>query len=79
MYHSFVMSTFTEFYYQTNTKKIMKIQERAVRFIYAFKTSFYEDLSRLPTPRIKRKKYSTLYTRLSHHLIKDALIINYIK
>jgi hypothetical protein len=42
---------------ETNTRKIEKIQERALRFIYEDYSSSYEDLlnkSRLPTLMIRR-------------------------
>jgi predicted nuclease of predicted toxin-antitoxin system len=42
---------------ETNTRKIEKIPERALRFIYEDYSSSYEDLlnkSRLPTLKIRR-------------------------
>ena len=42
---------------ETNTKKIEKIQERALRFIYNEYTSSYEDLlckSKLPSLKVRR-------------------------
>jgi hypothetical protein len=48
---------FRHFCGETNTRKIDKIQERALRFIYEDYSSSYEDLlnkSRLPTLKIRR-------------------------
>ena len=63
IYFSFIMSNFNycpivwHFCGETNTRKIEKIQERALRFIYEDYSSSYEDLlnkSRLPTLKIRR-------------------------
>jgi len=71
MYHSFVMSNFNycpltwHFTSETNTKKIEKIQERALRFIYNDYTCSYDSLlhlSGLPTLRIRRMRNIALET-----------------
>jgi hypothetical protein len=63
IYHSFILSNFNyclvtwHFCGETNTKKIEKIQERALRFIYNEYTSSYEDLlckSKLPSLKVRR-------------------------
>lgn len=63
IYYSFIMSNFNycplvwHFCGETNTKKIEKIQERALRFIYNEYTSSYEDLlckSKLPSLKVRR-------------------------
>ena len=63
IYFSFIMSNFNycpivwHFCGETNTRKIEKNQERALRFIYEDYSSSYEDLlkkSRLPTLKIRR-------------------------
>ena len=59
IYCSFIMSNFNYWHFcgETNTKKIEKIQERALRFIYNEYTSSYEDLlckSKLPSLKVRR-------------------------
>ena len=63
IYYSFIISNFNycplvwHFCGETNTKKIEKIQERALRFIYNEYTSSYEDLlckSKLPSLKVRR-------------------------
>ena len=63
IYYSFIMSNFNycplvwHFCGETNNKKIEKIQERALRFIYNEYTSSYEDLlckSKLPSLKVRR-------------------------
>ena len=63
IYYFFIMSNFNycplvwHFCGETNTKKIEKIQERALRFIYNEYTSRYEDLlckSKLPSLKVRR-------------------------
>lgn len=65
MYHSFVLSNFNycpltwSFTNETNLKKLEKIQERALRFIYHDKSSSYEDLleqSGFPSLKIRRMR-----------------------
>ena len=63
IYHSFILSNFNycpltwHFCGEANTKKIEKIQERALRFIYSDYSSSYESLlikSQLPSLKVRR-------------------------
>ena len=63
MYYSFIMSNFNycplvwQFCGEVNTKKIEKIQQRTVRFIYQDYTSSYDTLlgkSKLPSLKVRR-------------------------
>ena len=63
MYYSFILSNFNycplvwHFCGESNTKKLEKIQERALRFIYNNSDSSYENLleqSQLPSLRLRR-------------------------
>ena len=63
IYHSFIMSNFNffplvwHFCGEVNTKKIEKIQERALRFLYQDYNSFYDTLlgkSKLPSLKVIR-------------------------
>jgi hypothetical protein len=63
IYHSFILSNFNfcplsyHFCSEANTNKIEKIQERALRFIYNYYNSTYENLlivSKLPTLKVRR-------------------------
>ena len=63
MYYSFILSNFNycpliwHFCGESNTKKLEKIQERALRFIYNDSYSSYENLlekSELPSLRLRR-------------------------
>ena len=68
IYHSFILSNFNfcplswHFCSEANTNKIVKIQERALRFIYNDYNSTYENLlivSKLPTLKVRRLR--TIY------------------
>ena len=63
IYHSFILLNFNycpltwHFCGETNTKKIEKIQERALRFIYSDYCTSYESLlikSQLPSLKVRR-------------------------
>jgi hypothetical protein len=63
IYYSFILSNFNycplvwHFCGESNTKKLEKIQERALRFIYNDSDSSYENLlekSQLPSLRLRR-------------------------
>ena len=63
IYHSFILSNFNycpvicHFCSEANTKKMEKIQERALKFIYNENHSTYEELlakSKLPSLKIRR-------------------------
>ena len=63
IYHSFILSNFNycpltwHFCGETNTKKIEKIRERALRFIYSDYSTSYESLlikSQLPSLKVRR-------------------------
>ena len=65
VYYSFILSNFNycplvwHFCGETNTKKIEKIQERALRFIYSDHSSSYDSLlvkSHLPSLRVRRQR-----------------------
>ena len=66
IYHSFILSNFNycpltcqHFCGEVNTKKIEKIQERALRFIYSDYSSSYELLlikSQLPSMKVRRMR-----------------------
>lgn len=65
IYYSFIMSNFNycplvwHFCGEVNTKKIEKIQERALRFIYEDHSASYEDLlckSKLPSLKVRRMR-----------------------
>ena len=65
IYHSFILSNFNycpltwHFCGEVNTKKIVKIQERALRFIYSDYSSSYESLlikSQLPSLKVRRMR-----------------------
>lgn len=71
IYHSFIMSNLNycplawHFCSEQNTKKLEKIQERALRFIYDDFTSNYSELltkSSLPTLKLRRMKSMALET-----------------
>ena len=71
IFHSFVLSNFNfcplswHFCSETNTKKIEKIQERALRFVYNDYISSYEillDLAKIPTLKIRRIRCMALET-----------------
>jgi hypothetical protein len=71
IYYSFILSNFNycpltwHFTNETNTKKIEKIQERALRFIYEDHISSYEELlhkSGLPSLRVRRIRLIALET-----------------
>ena len=71
IYHSFIMSNFNycpltwHFCGELHTKKIEKIQERALRFIYDDYTSDYDSLlrrSKLPTLKMRRMRTIALET-----------------
>ena len=71
MYHSFIMSNFNycpltwRFTNATNLKKLEKIQERALRFIYYDKSSSYEELleqSGLPSLSVRHMRAVALET-----------------
>ena len=71
IYHSFIMSNFNfcplvwHFCGETNTKKIEKIQERALRFIYNDFENSYDTLlikSKLPSLKIRRMRSIALET-----------------
>ena len=63
VYHSFILSNFNycpltwHFCSEANTKKMERIQERALRFIYDDHNTSYEDLlmkSKLPSLKLRR-------------------------
>jgi hypothetical protein len=63
IYHSYIMSNFNycpvvwHFFWESNTKKMEKIQERALKFIYEDFNSDYDTLllkSDLPSLKIRR-------------------------
>ena len=65
MYYSFIMSNLNycpltwHFTGETNTKKIEKLQERALRFIYDDNSMSYHDLlllSGLPSLKVRRMR-----------------------
>lgn len=71
IYHSFILSNFNycpltwHFCGEVNTKKIEKIQERALRFIYNDYSSSYDDLlikSKLPSLKIRRLRSIAIET-----------------
>jgi hypothetical protein len=71
IYHSFILSNFNycplawHFCSIANTKKIEKIQERALRFVYLDYTSSYESLlqqSKLPSLHVRRLRQLALET-----------------
>jgi hypothetical protein len=71
IYHSFILSNFNycpltwHFCGEVNTKKIEKIQERALRFIYNDYSSSYDDLlikSKLPSLKIRRQRSIAIET-----------------
>lgn len=71
MYHSFIMSNFNycpmvwSFTGETNLKKIEKIQERSLRFIYEDYASTYDQLllrSALPTLKVRRMRTLAIET-----------------
>lgn len=71
IYHSFILSNFNycpvtwHFCSEINSKKMEKIQERALRFIYEDKSSTYDELlikSKLPSLKIRRIRSIALET-----------------
>jgi len=71
IYHSFILSSFNycpvvwHYCGEVNTKKMEKIQERALRFIYDDYVSTYDDLlnkSKLPSLKIRRLRSIILET-----------------
>ena len=71
VYHSFILSNFNycpltwHFCSETNTNKVERIQERALRFIYDDHSSSYEDLlskSNLPSLKLRRIRFIALET-----------------
>ena len=71
IFHSFVLSNFNfcplswHFCSEANTKKIEKIQERALRFVYNDYATCYEDLlekAKIPTLQIRRVRTMALET-----------------
>jgi hypothetical protein len=71
IFHTFVLSNFNfcplswHFCSETNTKKIEKIQERALRFVYQDYEASYENLlikAKMPTQHIRRIRTMALKT-----------------
>ena len=69
IYHSFILSNFSccpltwHFYGEANTKKLEKIQERALHFIYNNYVSNYDTLlalSKMPTLKLRRLRTMAL-------------------
>ena len=89
IYHSFIMSNFSycpltwHFCSEQNTRKIEKIQERALRFIYDDSVSPYDDLlerSKLPTLKTRRMRTIALETfkiihKKSPTFLQDLVVI----
>ena len=83
IYYSFIMSNFNycplswHFTNETNTKKIEKIQERALRFIYEDHASSYEQLlkkSGLPSLKVRRlRSIATETFKILHQLSPEYL------
>ena len=89
IYHSFILSNFNycpltwHFCGEVNTKKIEKIQERALRFIYSDYSSSYESLlikSQLPSLKVRRMRTIALESfkilnNLSPAYLNDLLTV----
>ena len=89
IYHSFILSNFNycpltwHFCGEVNTKKIEKIQERALRFNYSDYSSSYESLlikSQLPSLRVRRMRTIALESfkilnKLSPAYLNDLLTV----
>ena len=89
IYHSFILSNFNycpltwHFCGEVNTKKIEKIQERALRFIYSDYSSSYESLLikfQLPSLKVRRMRTIALESfkilnNLSPAYLNDLLTV----
>ena len=89
IYHSFILSNFNycpltwHFCGEVNTKKIEKIQERALRFTYSDYSSSYESLlikSQLPSLKVRRMRTIALESfiilnNLSPAYLNDLLTV----
>ena len=89
IYHSFILSNLNycpltwHFCGEVNTKKIEKIQERALRFIYSDYSSSYESLlikSQLPSLKVRRMRTIALESfkilnNLSPAYLNDLLTV----
>ena len=83
IFHSFVLSNFNfcpltwHFCSETNTKKIEKIQERALRFVYDDFQSTYKELwerENLPTLRVRRmRNFATETFKIIHDMSPPLL------
>ena len=83
IFHSFMLSNFNfcplswHFCSEGNTKKIEKVQERALRFVYDDFVSTYEELlekAKIPTLKIRRLRTMALETfKILHDLAPPSL------
>ena len=83
IFHSFMLSNFNfcplswHFCSEGNTKKIEKVQERALRFVYDDFVPTYEELlekAKIPTLKIRRLRTMTLETfKILHDLAPPSL------
>ena len=87
VFHSFVLSNFNfcpmswHFCSEANTKKMEKLQERALRFVYSDYNSSYDDMLtkiNLPTLKLRRIKSMAIETFKIFHDMSPPVLSNLI-